>query len=302
MDFRQLETFVEVAKMKSFSKAAKKLFLTQPTVTSHIQNLENKLGTILINRSGKNITLTNAGNILYEYAIDILNMCDMAEFDLGMYQGKVQGHLEISSSSIPKQYVLPTILKEFTRKYPEVTFSINHSDSKSVVNNILDGNTDFGIVGAKYENNYLEYIDLIEDNLVIIAPNTQEYLWNAYEELELDFLLKEKMIFREEGSGTRLLIENAMKKKGIELSSLNIVAYIEDTETIKKFVELGLGISIVSEKAIKNEYEMGIIKPYNIKNLSLRRKFYFVFHKNRQLSPLTRTFKDFVIKYIDEKL
>lgn len=288
--------------MKSFSKAAKKLFLTQPTVTSHIQNLENKLGTILINRSGKNITLTNAGNILYEYAIDILNMCDMAEFDLGMYQGKVQGHLEISSSSIPKQYVLPTILKEFTRKYPEVTFSINHSDSKSVVNNILDGNTDFGIVGAKYENNYLEYIDLIEDNLVIIAPNTQEYLWNAYEELELDFLLKEKMIFREEGSGTRLLIENAMKKKGIELSSLNIVAYIEDTETIKKFVELGLGISIVSEKAIKNEYEMGIIKPYNIKNLSLRRKFYFVFHKNRQLSPLTRTFKDFVIKYIDEKL
>ncbi len=114
MDFRQLETFIEVADSKSFSRAAEKLYITQPTVTNHIQNLEKELGgTLLINRSGKNISLTDAGELLYKYAINIVNYCEMAKFDLAEHKGRIQGHLSIFSSSVPRKYILPQIIKDF---------------------------------------------------------------------------------------------------------------------------------------------------------------------------------------------
>jgi len=298
LDFRQLETFLEVVKLKSFSKAAQKLYLTQPTVTSHIQNLENEIGTLLINRFGKRISTTDAGNLLYKYALDIINMRDMAQFDLGLFNGKIQGHLEISSSSIPRQYVLPLILEKFNKKYPDVTFSLTDNDSKMVIDSIVDGETDFGIVGAKYNSAHLEYIDLIEDNLVLVVPNNNKYAFEDYEELDKKFLLKEKLILREKGSGTRLLIENQLKKNHINLESLNIIGYINDTETIKRFIELGIGISFISERAVKREIAMGVFKPCKIKDFTLKRKFYFVYHKNRQLSPLSETFKNFVVEFI----
>jgi len=298
LDFRQLETFLEVVKLKSFSKAAQKLYLTQPTVTSHIQNLENEIGTLLINRFGKRISTTDAGNLLYKYALDIINIRDMAQFDLGLFNGKIQGHLEISSSSIPRQYVLPLILEKFNKKYPDVTFSLTDNDSKMVIDSIVDGETDFGIVGAKYNSVHLEYIDLIEDNLILVVPNNNKYAFDDYEELDKKFLLKEKIILREKGSGTRLLIENQLKKNHINLESLNIIGYINDTETIKRFIELGIGISFISERAVKREIAMGVLKPCTIKDFTLKRKFYFVYHKNRQLSPLSETFKNFVIEFI----
>lgn len=298
MDFRQLETFIEVVNCKGFSKAAQKLYLTQPTVTSHIQNLENELGTYLLNRSGKNITPTEAGNLLYKHALNILNMRNMAQFDLGVYKGKVQGHLEISSSSIPRHYILPTLLKNFTDKYPDVTFSLTDFDSKKVVEGIIDGVTDFGIIGAKFQSTQLEYIDLTEDRLFAVVPNNRDYPWEKYHELDMDFLLENKIILREEGSGTRALLENSLKDKSLDIDELSIVAYIEDIEAIKKFVELGVGISFISERAIQREIDLGLLKPYSIKGLDLKRKFYFVYHKKRQLSPLSQTFRDFVIDYI----
>lgn len=300
MDFRQLETFVEIVNCKSFSKAAQKLYLTQPTVTSHIQNLENELGTFLLNRSGKNVTPTEAGELLYKYALDIINMRNMAEFDLSAYKGKIQGHLEISCSSIPRHYVLPILLKHFTDKHPNVTFSLTDYDSKKAVESIIDGFTDFGIIGAKFSTPQLEYIDLIEDKLFVVVPNTAEYPWEKYAELDISFLMDKRIILREKGSGTRDLLENKLKEQGLDLESLNVAAYIEDIEAIKKFIELGIGISFISERAIKKEVDMGILKPYSIKGLDLKRKFYFVFHKKRKLSPLSLTFKDFVIDYISK--
>ncbi len=302
MDFRQLETFVEVVNLESFSKAAEKLFLTQPTITSHIQNLEHELETLLINRSGKNISTTEAGKLLYKHALNIINLRDTAKFDLGLYKGKIEGHLEISSSSIPRQYILPYIIKEFTKKYPDITLSIKDNDSENVLEDLITGYNDFGIVGAKLESTKLEYIDLLEDELVIITPNSKNVYLNEDMSLSIEFLTQEKIILREKGSGTRLLFENSIKSTGLDFSNLNITACINDTETIKKFVELGLGISIVSKRAVEHEVKLGTLKSYKIKNLDLKRKFYFVYHKNRHLSPLGQTFKSFVIDYINKNV
>lgn len=300
MDFKQLETFVQVVNLESFSKAAEKLFLTQPTITSHIQNLECELDTLLINRSGKNISTTEAGKLLYKHALNIINLRDTAKFDLGLYKGKIQGHLEISSSSIPRQYVLPYIIKEFTKKYPDITLSIKDNDSKNVLEDLITGYNDFGIVGAKFESTNLEYIELLEDELVIITPHNKNIYLNEDMSLNIEFLTQEKIILREKGSGTRLLFENSIKSAGINFNNLNIAACINDTETIKKFVELDLGISIISKRAVEREIRLGTLKSYKIKNLDLKRKFYFVYHKNRHLSPLGQTFKSFVIDYISK--
>lgn len=298
MDLRQLETFIEVANLKSFSKAAKKLYITQPTVTSHIQNLEKELDTILINRSGKNMSLTEAGNLLYKYAINIVNTCEMAKFKLASYKGKIQGHLYIASSSVPRKHVLPNIIREFILKYPNVRFSLTDKDSKEVIKNILDGENDFGIVGAKYPSKDLDYEELIEDKLLLVTPNTLQFSQDNFSYLEKNILFNQKIIFREKGSGTRKLVERELEKNNITHNLLNIIACIEDTETIKNLISLGVGISFISEKTISKELNLKKLKVFNIKNFNLNRKFYFVYHKNRQLSPLSMTFKDFMLEYI----
>jgi DNA-binding transcriptional LysR family regulator len=298
MDFRQLETFVEVSKLKSFSKAAEKLFITQPTVTNHIQNLEKELGTLLINRFGKNITLTDAGNMLYKYAINILNSCEMAKFDLATYQGKIQGHLQIYSSSVPRKYLLPIIISSFINTYPNISFSISDKDSKNVVKGILDGETDFGILGARYSSNNLEYIDLMEDKLVLVTPNTSKYPDQNFSTISRDVLFHNNLLFREEGSGTRSLIENIFQQSEIPMDKLNISAYIEDTETIKELISLDVGIGFLSEKAVHTDIQSGRYKAFYIDGLDFSRKFYFAYHKNRQLSPLSETFKNYILDYI----
>ncbi len=296
MDLRQLETFIKVVDLKSFSGAAEKLYITQPTVTNHIQNLEKELDTILINRSGKNISLTEAGRLLYKYAIHIVNSCEMAKFDLAAYKGRIEGHLSIYSSSVPKKYVLPHIINKFLEQYPDVSFTLDDNDSENVIQNILEGETDFGIVGAKYPSKKLNYIELMEDRLLLITPNNSIYTEPNYSSLPMDKIVKGRFLFREEGSGTRKLLDNRLKKHRVD--NLNIIAYIKDTETIKELVSLGVGLSFLSEKAIVDDVKSGKYKAYYIDKIDLNRKFYFVYHNNRQLSPLNETFKTFILKYI----
>lgn len=296
MDLRQLETFIKVVDLKNFSGAAEKLYITQPTVTNHIQNLEKELDTILINRSGKNISLTEAGRLLYKYAIHIVNSCEMAKFDLAAYKGRIEGHLSIYSSSVPRKYVLPHIINKFLEQYPDVSFTLDDNDSENVIQNILEGETDFGIVGAKYPSKKLNYIELMEDRLLLITPNNSIYTEPNYSSLPMDKIVKGRFLFREEGSGTRKLLDNRLKKHRVD--NLNIIAYIKDTETIKELVSLGVGLSFLSEKAIVDDVKSGKYKAYYIDEIDLNRKFYFVYHNNRQLSPLNETFKTFILKYI----
>lgn len=298
MDLRQLETFIEVANLKSFSRAAEKLFITQPTVTNHIQSLEKELGSLLINRSGKKISLTEAGSLFYKYAINIVNSCEMAKFDLAAYKGSIQGHLHIYSSSVPRKYILPNIIDSFLKSYPEVTFTLEDKDSKNVVKSILEGDTDFGIVGAKYPSNRLNYIELMEDKLLAITPNTSLYPKPNYSYLTLDEIINGRIIFREEGSGTRNLLVNRLEEGNINIDELDIIAYVEDTETIKELVSLGVGISFLSQRAVTDDIRLGKYKVYYMKEVDFNRKFYFVYHNKRQLSPLNETFKDFVLEYI----
>ena len=297
MEFNQLESFINVVKFNSFSLAAKELYTTQPTISNNIKNLEKELNTTLLDRNSKTISLTDSGRLFYRYAVELVNLRDKAKFAIAEHDCKVEGVIELCASSIPEEYVLPYIIKDFLKKYPKVSFSVTHKDSKKVIDDILAGKLSYGIVGAKYYSEVLEYIDFYEDELVLCVPVSEKYPWTQDELPDIKTLFSEKFIFRKPGSGTRRLIEERLGEKGVDLDDLNIVSYIDSNEMIKKMIELGLGISFMSRIAVKNEVDLKLIKALSIKDLNLKRNFYFVYNKNRTLPPLVETFKNFLISW-----
>jgi DNA-binding transcriptional LysR family regulator len=297
MEFNQLESFINVVKFNSFSLAAKELYTTQPTISNNIKNLEKELNTTLLDRNSKTISLTDSGRLFYRYAVELVNLRDKAKFAIAEHDCKVEGVIELCASSIPEEYVLPYIIKDFLKKYPKVSFSVTHKDSKKVIDDILAGKLNYGIVGAKYYSEVLEYIDFYEDELVLCVPVSEKYPWTQDELPDIKTLFSEKFIFRKPGSGTRRLIEERLGEKGVDLDDLNIVSYIDSNEMIKKMIELGLGISFMSRIAVKNEVDLKVIKALSIKDLNLKRNFYFVYNKNRTLPPLVETFKNFLISW-----
>ena len=298
MDFKQLEVFVAVSKHQSFSKAARELFLTQPTVSSHIQNLEKELDTILVNRNNKNITLTKSGEILYDHAIYILNNCKKAVYDIKEYAGKIEGIIDIACSSIPEIYILPDFLKNFTGTYPNVKFSISHYDSQYAISEILNERVNFGLVGSKINNSQIEYLDLIDDELVLITPSNLD-LYNSNGFIDINELYNLKFIMRKEGSGTRNLIINTLKQNKFSIDKLDVVAHVESNEAIKEMVRLGLGVSFISYTSCIDYLNSNKLKFYKIKDINFKRKFYFIYSKKKIFNPLENKFLNTLCEYFE---
>ncbi|WP_373598825.1 selenium metabolism-associated LysR family transcriptional regulator [Paraclostridium bifermentans] len=298
MDLKQLEVFVAVAKYNSFSKAAKELFLTQPTVSAHIQNLEKNLDTVLVNRNNKIITLTKAGEILYEHAIYILNNCKKAIYDIKEYSGKIEGVIDIACSSIPETYILPDFLKDFYSDYPNVKFSISRYDSQDAISEILNERISFGFVGSKINNKQIEYVDLIDDELVLITP-IDLILENEDNYINLDQLNNLKFIMRKDGSGTQSIVIDKLKSHKFPISNLDTIAYVESNESIKEMVKLGLGVSFVSYNSVIDYINLKKVRFYKIKNVNFDRKFYFIFSKKKTFTPLEYKFLDGICDYFN---
>lgn len=300
MYFKQLEVFVAVSKHQSFSKAARELFLTQPTVSSHIQNLERDLDTILVNRNSKNITLTKSGEILYDHAIYILNNCKKAIYDIKEYAGKIEGIIDIACSSIPETYILPDFLKNFSNNYPDVKFSISHYDSQYAISEILNERISFGLVGSKVNNPQIEYIDLIDDELVLITPSNLN-IPNENGFIDINKLYDLKFIMRKEGSGTRNLILNTLSKNNFDIEKLNILAHVESNESIKEMVKLDFGVSFISYTSCIDYLQSNKINFYRINNINFNRKFYFIYSKKKIFNPLEDKFKKGICDYFEIK-
>lgn len=299
MDIRQLKTFIEVSKLGSFSKAAEKLFLTQPTVTNHVQSIEKELDAVLLNRMSKGVTTTEAGDIVYRHSIDIINLYDSMKYQIEEHKGKIEGRLEIASSSVPRRHLLPQLIYGFRKQHPMVTFSIIDVDSSKVVQNILNGYIDFGFVGAVFEDPNLEYQGVMDDSLVFVTPHDVYSDRTEMSSLDIGAIESQSLILREEGSGTGKVLKDALQHKGIRLDQLRVSAIVADTETIKKMISLGTGSSFLSYKDVFDQTGKKLVdgNVFRIDQLHLDRKFYLVFHKKRKLSPLGEAFKEFALTY-----
>ena len=216
MDFKQLEAFVYVVKLKSFSKAAQRIYLTQPTISAHINSLEKELDTKLIERGTKYVYPTKPGSILYQYAVKMLNLRDDACCSVKNYNKELKGSLTICASTVPSQYILPKIISAFREEYPNVTFNIQRQDSEQVVESISKGLADIGFCGTDTHSPECVFESFTEDHLVIITPNNERFRQiQSGGGMKADFLKKEPIIVREEGSGTRKEMEHFLNKAGI---------------------------------------------------------------------------------------
>ena len=276
MDIRQIETFVEVVRLESFSKAAEKLFITQPTVSNHITALEKELGSDLIDRSGRLFRVTPSGKILYEHAEKIIDQINNAKYEIDAYDKGLQGKISILSSSIPREYILPDLIKSFLEIHPKISFSLQGSDSKEAIRRILTYENDFAIVGKMNNNPKLDFVKLVKDESVLIVPNDKFKKYKNGQSIDFDEILDESFILREYGSASLETIINAIYQSSKDARQLRIVGTCDDNEAIKSLVSKGVGLSFMNKIAIERDIKENRFKYLNIKGVDLAKKSYLL--------------------------
>ena len=292
IDLRQVEIFFYVAKYRSFSKAAEALLLTQPTISGHIKALEENLDLILFDRLGREIRLTQAGEVLYDYAKRLLAIKTAAVQAVQELHGGLRGELVIGGSSIPGQYVLPHILGKFKPQYPDITVVLTITDTMETLDRIVRGDLELGLVGAKVPHPHVSYHPLVEDELVLAVPS--DHPWARQTTVPLEALQEEHFIQRERGSGSRLVVEQTLSEYGIDPTHLHVIAEMGTTEAIKQGIKAGVGLSFISRVALLDEIRSGSICAVAIEGVTVRRHFSVVRHTGRTLSPLAQTFEAFL--------
>lgn len=293
IDFKHLESFCRVAQRKSFSKAAQDLFLTQPTVSGHILSIERFLSLKLFDRTGKEVRLTPVGKIFFNFAQKILNSKRELFNALTEFTQGLKGELLVGASTIPGEYILPKIIKNFKTQYPQFFISLKIGDTKEVVKFILDGEIEFGVTGGKLIHHEIRYERFVEDQIIAIAPSN--YQFARKKRLPLEKIINEPWIIREEGSGTQMAIENILKRKGKSLKHFNIIMEMGSTSSVKEGVKSGLGLAFISKKAVEEELNSGLITRIEIEDIEpIFRTIYIATYKGRTLSPIAFNFLQFL--------
>lgn len=288
MDFKQIEAFVNVVRYKSFSKAADASFFTQPTISTHIQNLEKELGVKLLDRKSRSVEMTLQGEKFYKYAIEMINARAQAVDAIKSSYESIDGVLEIQSSSIPGVTFLPEILAKFRDKYDSVQFYVSLSDTQSVIDNILDRRGEIGFVGDRVKHTSIRSTLVSTDKSVLIAPLS----YNMDKKISLREAFEYPFIWRETGSATRKNFEIAAAERGLDYGEMKFAALIDDLNGIIRSVESGLGVSIISEKVADRLH--GRVSISEISDFDEVRSFYMVSLKNSSLSPAAEAFVRFI--------
>jgi DNA-binding transcriptional LysR family regulator len=293
IDFRHLETFSRVAELKSFSKAASDLFLTQPTVSGHILSLEQSLSLRLFDRTGKGVRLTKAGEVFLKYASKILSSRKDLLNALSEFSQGIRGELSLGASTIPGEYLLPKLMGHFKKEHPYFIISLKIADTKEIVQYALQDNIELGIIGAKLNHSSLHYEKFDEDEIIVVAPS--DHPLSRKKKVTLEELLNEPWIIREEGSGTRIAVENALRKKGMSLKQLNVVMEMGSTSSLKEGVKAKLGLAFISRRAAEEELNQGVLSRIDVVGFEpIFRQIYIVSHRGRTLSPIGIEFYRFL--------
>jgi len=295
IDFRHLETFCRVAALKSFSRAADDLFLTQPTVSGHILSLERSLSLRLFDRTGREIRLTKAGEMFLRYASKILTVRKDLLNALSEFSQGIRGELSLGASTIPGEYLLPRLMGDFKREHPRFTLSLKISDTKDIVQELLQGHIEFGLIGAKVDHPSLHYEKFGEDEIIIIAPS--DHPLTRKRSVGFEDLLKEPWIIREEGSGTQMTVERVLRKKGKSLKDFNVAIEMGSTSSVKEGVKAKLGLAFISRRAVEEELNRNLFTSITLEGLeSISRQIYIVSQRGKTVSPAGIEFLRFLKK------
>ena len=291
MEFKQLEAFVAVVDYGSFSEAARKLYLTQPTISAHVRSLEEELHTKLILRTTKKTTITTRGYQLYDSAVRMLEIRNNL---LENFTGVQKHMIDLAASTIPSSYLLPEILAAFGKTHPDIYFHSIQADSAESINRVLDGTVDLALVGQNTRDETCVFLPFCQDELVIATPITNHYLGLQNKSVTFEDFIKYPIIIREKGSGTKKEMDLFLEQIGVTPSDLNVIARMNDLEGIKKSIVNGLGISILSARSAIDLQKTKQILLFPLEESAHKRTFYIVYSKNRILKPHVRQFIQFV--------
>lgn len=291
MEFKQLESYAAVVKYNSFTKAAENLYISQPTISTHIRALEEELDVRLIMRTTKSIEVTPEGRKLYDYAVNLLELRDRMVHECSANAKKI---IHLGASTIPSAYILPEVLPKFGKLSPNTFFVIHQSDSKGILDGLSDGIYDVGLIGMPSGKENIVCRSFCRDRMVIITPVTEHYLkLQSQRKLPLEELLQEPIILREKGSGSKKSADKFLEAMGIAQEQLNVSARVNDPEAIKNLVAGGLGISIISERAARNFLEEKRLLKFDLPDSSSR-DLYVAYRRDQGDKPYVREFAEFV--------
>lgn len=288
MDNHQLKTFCRIVELRSFSRAARDLGLSQPAASAQVRALEGEFGIKLLDRLGRDVKPSRAGELLYEYARGILRLSAEAESSLKAFARGKQGKLSLGGSRTPSDYVLPEKIAAFLKKFPSVSIGLQILNSYQIAERVLEGTIELGIVGAQVPLRGLHYEPFLDDELVVVLP--PDHPWRLKSAISVQEFASLPLIAREAGSGTRSTLEQVLQKNG--LAPPNVVVEIASHEGIKKLVQMGVGAAVLSRIAVAHELGESRLASVRIRALPLKRSFYMVTLKGRNLSPVALSFQE----------
>lgn len=272
-DFR-LKVFYTVAKRLNFTKAAEELFITQPAVTKHIQEIEIFYQCKLFERNGTKIKLAKAGEILLKHAEKIFTIYDDIAFDLATLNENVKGSIKLGASTTVAQYVLPQYLALFKQKFPDIHIELTDGNTEYIENLLTDNKIDFGIVEGQSKRQHIKYTPFIKDEIVLCTSTENPDVKKSV--ITLNELQKLPLIIREQGSGSLEVITASLKKKNIKLSQLNVAMTLKSSESIKSYLSHSTTFAFLSVHSIFKELKNYDLKIVDIQDLDIERYFYFI--------------------------
>ncbi|MCD0469842.1 LysR family transcriptional regulator [Flavobacterium sp. JAS] len=273
MDFR-LKVFYTVALRLNFTKAATELYISQPAVSKHIQELEETYKTKLFERNGSKIALTPAGEILLRHTKNIFEIYREIDFDMSSFINERQGLLRLGASTTIAQYLISPVLARFHQKQKDIKVNLLNGNTEQIENALINKEIEIGIVEGQSKNQSIKYIPFLKDELVLVC-NTKNPLVKK-NEISLEDLKTMKFITRERGSGTLEVIEFALKQIGFRITDLQIEMQLGSTESIKSYLLNSDCFAFMSIHAVDKELKNNELMVLDVENLSVERYFYII--------------------------
>lgn len=290
---QQLETLVALVEERSFSRASRRVCLTQPSLTKHVKNMEETLNVRLVNRERMGISLTSEGKILYDYARKLFHLREEAGERLLRLKDNTAGIIDVQASTIPATYILPYVLSDLSKIHPDIRVNVQMADSEESIDAILNQEAEIGIIGKKPLNQRLLAEPLWGDRLVLVVP--REHRLSGNKKVTWEELAVEPFIVREKGSATREVFEHYLRDAlNWTLSRLRIAVEVGSSEAVKEAVIAGLGISMISIHAVDREIRCGLLCEVPVENCRIERSLYLIYRRHLSLMRHHQIFLDFV--------
>ncbi|MFD1849048.1 LysR family transcriptional regulator [Oceanobacillus bengalensis] len=288
---QHLNVFIQVVENRNFSRAAEALHMSQPAVSQYIQSLEKELGTKLLERTNKYVEVNKAGNIVYQYAKKISRNYEQMRVLVSDLKNKPSGELKIGASYTIGEYLLPQILAQLQFQYPDIIPIVSIGNTEDIGKKLIQHEIDIGLIEGEFSHPQIQAKDFWTDEMYIISSSRQPLLIRTYKDLE-----KQTWIIREEGSGTRKMLERFFESYHISPARLITLG---STQIIKEGVESGLGISLLSDLTFKKELELDRIVKLDVEGTPIRRQFFIIKNHHEFHSKAFQVFENLVMSWLD---